>query len=404
MTHTPWRLVRRHLVTHWLRSSLTIAAMCVAVFLFCFLISIVTSLDDAVKESASNRLVVQSAVSLFVNLPLGYQTKVEAVPGVEKVSKVQWFGAYYQSPENFFAQFAVDHDPFFEMYTKDLEIIVGPDGNDGPGAREAALAAIGADRRGAIVGEALAREFGWNVGDTVPLIGTIFQKSDGKPWEFNIAGLYRPLRSNVDGRTFWFRFDYVEETLRAALATGPRGAGTFFANLREGAEPGAVSAEIDRLFENGPQVTKTTTEAAFQAGFTSMMGNLPMFLGTIGGAVLFAVLFSVVNTMLMAARQRFRETGILKALGFRDGALARLMLAESLTITLAGGLLGTALIAGLAPGIRMAFARFLPTFAVTPRTLLLGLAIAAGIGLLAGSGPAFIAGRLRPTEALRKEG
>ena len=135
-----------------------------------------------------------------------------------------------------------------------------------------------------------------------------------------------------------------------------------------------------------------------------MMGNLPTFLGTIGGAVLFAVLFSVVNTMLMSARQRTHEIGILKALGFRDSALALLLLGESLVITVVGGGLGVAMALLSTEGFKAFLAGRIPNYQVEPGTALVGLGVALTIGLVAGLVPAWSVHRAAPVTALRSEG
>lgn len=406
MRRTPWRLVWKHLRVHWMRSLLTLGAMLLAVVSFCSLISVVTTVNAAVTGAATNRVVVQSAVSLFVNLPRDYQPKIAGVPGVEQVSKFQWFGGYYQDRNNFFAQFGVDHDSFFSMYARDLEIIAGPGGTAGAGARAAALEALALDRRACVIGEGLVKRFGWKVGDTVPLKSTIFEFMENaeQAWELNVVGIYRPLKSNVDPTTIWFRYDYIQEFLDSGRATGPMGPSVYMVNLQPGYDPAAVIAGIDGLFGNGPQVTKTTTEAAFQAGFVSMIGNLPMFIGTIGGAVVFAILFILVNTMLLAGRQRTRDGGIMKALGFRSGVLAKLMLAESVLLAALGGLLGVALAFASEGFLRVALGTFFPNYTVQPRTAVMGLGIALGVGVIAGLLPALVQARLRPTEALRSEG
>jgi putative ABC transport system permease protein len=403
---TPWVLARRHLRTHWARTGLTVAALVVALYLFCFLVSLVTTLHDSVKSAATNRVIVQSAVSLFVALPIDYQAKIEQVPGVAAITKFQWFGGYYQEQANFLAEFGVDHDKFFDMYDQEVEITEGPGGVTGPGARQAVIDAMAADRRACVIGEGLVRDpdFGFAIGQTVPLMGTIFPKSDGSAWEFNVVGVYKPLKGNMDDRTIWFRYDYLWETLQAGAAGGPRGVGVYSVNIAPGHDPATVIADIDALFAGGPQRTMTTTEAAFQAAFVSMMGNLPFFVGTIGGAVVFAVMFSVVNTMLMSARQRTHEIGILKALGYSDGALSRLLLGESMMLTILGGGLGLLLAFVTADGLRKGFGSYLPTYTVQPGTLLIGLGITLGIGVIAGLAPAILAGRLLPTAALRSEG
>jgi putative ABC transport system permease protein len=151
-------------------------------------------------------------------------------------------------------------------------------------------------------------------------------------------------------------------------------------------------------------VTKTTTEAAFQAIFVAMLGNLPFFVGTIGGAVVFAVLFSVVNTMLMAGRQRTPEVGILKALGFPDGAVSRLMMCESVLLSMTGGLLGIGLAVATQEPLRQVLGQNFPGYKITPVTIGIGLGVSLGIGIIAGIGPAIMTARLKPTDALRSEG
>jgi putative ABC transport system permease protein len=401
---TPWILVRRNMRAHWLRSGLTLMSLVVAMFLFCFLISLVTSLDSAVSSAATNRIITQSAVSLFVELPMDYQTKIEGVDGVDQTTTFQWFGAYYQKPENFIAEFGIDHDVFFDMYDAELDLTAGPDGVTGPDARQAVIEAVAADRRAVVVGEGLMSEYGWSIGDTVPLIGTIFQKTDGSAWEFNIVGTYLPKKPNMDNRTMFFRFDYLDETRNQGAATGPTGVGVYSINILDGFDPAVVIADIDALFENGPQVTMTSTEAAFQASFVSMMGNLPFFVATIGGAVVFAVIFSVINTMLLSARQRTRETGILKALGYRNAAVSRLMLGESMLVSVIGGGLGVCLALVSQEAMLAGLGQFLPTYAVANETALFALLVTVGIGLVAGLAPAVMVARLAPVTALRSEG
>jgi len=416
---TPWGLALRHIREHWFRNLLTVGAVAVAAFLFCFLVSLIVTLDSQVEESSQNRLVVQSSVSLFVTLPIDYHPKIAEAPGVAEVTKWQWFGGYYQKPENFFAQFGLDPEPFFRMYTDDIAIVAGPEmgtkakpkeklitkATDAtPERREAVLRAMLAEKRGVLIGKAVAEKFGWRVGDTIPLIGTIFPRADGGSWEFQVIGIFEKRKANVDEQTMFFRFDYLEEALRQKAANGPLGSGTYFVQVARGADPSTVIAGIDALFANGPQRTKTSTEAAFQQSFVSMLGNLPFFLGTIGGAVVFAVFFSVVNAMLISGRQRLRESGILKALGFRDRAIGALIVYESVLLTGGGGVIGVALAFVLAEGLRKVLSNFFPNFIVEPRTMALGLAISLAIGVVAGITPMVQLIRTKPTEALRSVG
>ena len=162
----PLSLVFKNLFAHPLRALLTMSSLAVAIFLLCVLRSLVVSLDAGVRNATSNRLVVQSAVSLFVNLPESYLSKLEKVDGVEEVARVQWFGGYYQEPANFFAQFAVDPEEFLTVYPE-IRIIEGPEVADAPrtdadgqsvepgrteAAKERALERFLTERRACLVG------------------------------------------------------------------------------------------------------------------------------------------------------------------------------------------------------------------------------------------------------------
>jgi putative ABC transport system permease protein len=381
-------LVLRHLAGHKGRSLLTIGAVMIAIFLLCVLRSLVTALERGVEAASSSRLIVQSAVSLFVGMPVSYQDRVEAVAGVEGTSKWQWFGGVYQDPSNFFGQFAVDHANLFDVYP---ELEVDPE-----------TRRIFEERRDAcIVGEQLVRQYGWKRGDRIPLLGALFPHPDGDDvaWQFELAGTYRSDSAAIDNRTMFFRWDYFQETQEAA--GGDIEVGVLVLKVAPGADVERIMAEVDTMYENGPQKVRTTTEKEFQRQFVSMVGNIPMFVGWIGGGVLIAILLACVNTMLMAARQQTHDVGILKALGFTDGAAFRVMLLQALVLCGIGGALGIALALGIQPMLIAVLSTFFPGYAILPTTLALAAAVTLVLGLVSGLVPALRSSRLRCVEALR---
>lgn len=383
-----FKLVLRHLLGHKGRSFLTIGAVAIALFLLCVLTTLVTALEAGVEAASSSRLMVQSAVSLFVGLPVSYQDKIAKIDGVEGISKWQWFGGVYQDPSNFFGQFAVDHQNLFDVYP---ELKVDPE----------AQARFATRRNACIVGYQLAAQFDWKPGDTIPLIGALFPHPDGDDvaWQFELAGTYRSESAAIDNRTLFFHWDYFQETQEAS--GNEIEVGVIVLKVAPGADVSRMMAETDALFENGPQRVRTTTEKEFQRQFVSMVGNIPMFVSWIGGGVLVAILLACVNTMLMAARQQTHDVGILKALGFTDAAAFRVMLAQALALCGLGGAvgIGSALLAQ--PALLLVLGTFFPGYAITSGTLVLAVLVTLGLGLISGLMPAMHSSQLRCVDALR---
>jgi putative ABC transport system permease protein len=389
---TLFKLVRRNVGKHPVRAGLTFLFAVVALFAGVFLFSVVTTLAAATKQARTDRLAVQSAVSLFVYMPESYRERIERVPGVESVSPWNWFGGYYQEPSNFFAQFATDMKVHLTQYP---EVVVDP----------AEAEELLADRRGALVGNDLATQFGWKVGDSIPIVGTIYSAGPGKAWDFVVRATYRSTKDNIDEKTMFFHWEYLQEMRRLQWEQGYDARGNdvaiFMVKVAEGHDSIAVSEAIDAIYENGPQRTRTQTEAAFQAQFVSMLGNIPAFLGWIGGAVMFAILFSVLNTALMSARERSRDVGILKALGFPESLAARLLVVESVLVVGTGGVVGTALAFLAAPAFRRMFGMLIPNYFVEPSMAWVGTGVAFAIGAIGGLLPAVRLTRLRTVDVLR---
>jgi putative ABC transport system permease protein len=388
----PWHLLWRNITGHPVRSLLTIGAVATAVFLICVLHAVTSGLTRTLSAAAANRLLVQSAVSLFVDLPMSYQQKMAAVPGIEAICKWQWFGGRYEQDKGgFFAQFGIDPDTFLPSYPE-MKIT---DGSYEEFAR---------NRTACVVGDELATKYDWKVGQSVPIKGTIFQRNDGRPWEFTIAAIYHSDSPSVDNQTLWFQYDYLRESLEQGGASGPQGVGVYMLRMAPGTDPVAVQQAVDGMFENGPQRVQTTTEAEFSRQFITMLGDVPTLLQLIGGAVLFAIFFAVLNTMLMAGRERTRDLGVMKALGFTDRTAALLLIGESVLVCAVGALLGMGAGMLLEAPFAAATASFIPGFGFAKETLWLGAGIALVVGLVAGLLPGWRAARLTTIQALREVG
>ena len=388
-------LVRRNVSSHPVRTALTVGAVTVAIFLLCLLRSIITSLDAAVKEAANNRIMVTSAVSFFQALPYDYAEKVAAMEGVASVSKFTWFGGALNEEDPPEPQFGVDPENLLRNY---------PDIAMPEEQKKTWFETL----QGCVIGADIAKEHDWKVGETVHLFSTIYPRVDGKAWPFVICGIYRSLRANLDEQTMFFHFKYMNETFLKGdcygfwdPSHGNLGTSALMVLVKDGYPPDDVIHTIDGRFEGGPQRTRTQPEAVFQAGFIGMLGNLPLFLGMIGGAVLVALLFGVVNTLTIAARGRVKTIGVLKAMGFPDSLPWRLYFLEALGLVGLGGGLGIGLALVTQAPLKSQMGRFVPYYSVSGDTIVMAVLVCLGVAFLAGLFPAWAAARTRAVEALR---
>lgn len=362
------------------RTALTVGSFVVALFLFGLLAAIRAGFRQGIDVAGANRLVVINKVSLIQPLPIAYRDRLLRTPGIRDVTFASWFGGVYQDERNFFAQFAIEVESWRKMYP---EFLIG----------EEEWRAFLADRQGAIAGRATAERFGWKVGDRIPIRGTAW----GGTWEFNLRGIYRGQRPQDDTTQFWFQRKYFEEN-------GPewgRGiVGWYVVRVANPDDAVGAAKAIDEAFENSPWETRTQTEKAFAASFVKQMGNIEFLILAIGTVVFFTLLLVTGNTMAIAVRERTGELAVLKAVGFSDAFVLRLVLSESLLVALVGGTLGLGLAKYLISERDLTQGLILLYLPGT--SLGAGLLTALLVGFAAGIVPALSAMRLTVVEALRR--
>jgi putative ABC transport system permease protein len=373
-------LILKNLFRKKVRTALTVGSFAVALFLFGLLRVLHGAFSQGIDVAGADRLVVVNRVSIIQPLPLAYRDRLLRIPGVTHATFANWFGGVYQDEKNFFPQFAVDRESYRQMFPE----FVVPDDQ---------WRAFLADKEGAVVGEALAERFKWKVGDRIPVRGTIFPGT----WEFNIRGIYRGQRRQDDVSQFWFRWDYLDE--RATLGKGL--VGWYTVRIASADDATVVAKAIDERFANSPFETKTDTEKAFAASFVKQMGNIQLLMMTVGSVVFFTLLLVTGNTMAIAVRERTRELAVLKAVGFSDGFVLAMVLAETMVVAAIGGGLGLGLTKLLTLGGDPT-GGLLPFFYLSPDAVALGLALSLAVGLVAGFLPAISAARLRVVDALRR--
>ncbi len=373
-------LARMNMLRSRRRTILTVLSVMVALFLFSTLRTVVTSFDAGIDFADVNRLVVRNATSLIFTVPIAYKERIAAIDGISGLTWANWFGGTYIDERNFFAQFAVDPDTYFTLYP---ELKVPPE----------QLSDWKRERTAAIVGEGLANEHGWKIGDRVTLKGTIYPGD----WEFIVRGIYRGEDDTVDERQFFFHWPYLDE--RNFMGRG--NVGVYIVQIRDASLVATTSETIDALFANSSTETRTESEEAFQMGFISMLGNIQFAVNLIGFAVVVAIILVAMNTMMMAARERTSEVAVLKTLGFPDGAVVAMVVFEAMVIALLGGTLGVVIARVLWDQLGFTGGGFFPSFVVRGSTMLQGIAISLLLGGLSALWPAIRAARLREVDALR---
>jgi putative ABC transport system permease protein len=380
-------LVLRNALRHKLRTALTVVGIVVAIVAVGLLRTIVEAWYAGANASSSARLVTRNAVSLVFPLPLTYLQRIRQVPGVASVAMGNWFGGVYVSERNFFPQFAISAPAYLDMYP---EFILAPE------ERKAFLA----DRGGAIAGRKLAEQFGWKTGDQIPLRGTIFPGT----WTFTLRGIYDGAERGTDTSTFFFHWDYLNETIRKQIPRRADQAGFMIVQLRDPEQAAEVAEAIDATFRNSLAETLTETEKAFQLGFVAMTETILLAVQAVSYVIIVIILAVMANTMAMTARERSSEYATLKALGFGGGFVALLIFAESIAIAVAGGALGVALTFPLAYGFAGAMGSLFPIFFVSHDTVVRQLVAALAIGIVAAAIPAWQAARVRIVDGLRAVG
>ncbi len=382
LKHLP--LIFKNTLRNKRRSILTILSIAASLCLLGFLLAVYNMFYfEGTGEQQALRLIVRNRVSLARPLARSYQARIAQVPGVVQATIFQWFGGVYKDardPANFFGRFAVEPEKFLQVY---------PDYKVPPEEYKAFLS----ERSSCIVGRKLAKRHDFKIGQRVTLVGDIF------PVTLNliIRGIYD---SERDNENMVFHYDYLNESLSGGMKDT---VSTFILRMASPDDATRISQAVDAMFRNAPLQTKTETERAFELSFLSFLGNVKAFLFSICAAITFTVLLVSGNTMAMTVRERIKEVGILKTLGFTNGKILSILLGESVLISLLGGIVGLALTVLLCAWMReMPSTMADMTRLRTPAWVLTtSLAVAVVIGFVSSIIPAYSASRRPIIEAMR---
>ena len=377
-------LVLRNAFRHRLRTTLTIVGIVVAISAFGLLRTIVDAWYAGAEATSSARLITRNAISLVFSLPLNYAARIRQLPDVASVSWANWFGGVYITESNFFPQFAVDAVTYLPMYPEYV-------------TKAEESKAFLVDRQGAMVGRKLANQFGWKLGDQIPIRGTIYPGT----WTFTLRAIYDGVDAKTDESQFLFHWQFLNESIKKRAPRRGDFVGVYVVEIRNPTQAAEISERIDATFKNSLAETLTETEKAFQLGFVAMTEAILIAVQAVSFVVIVIIMAVTANTMAMTARERYSEYATMKAIGFANGFVALLIFAESMAIALAGGIVGIAVTLPLADMFGAAMGTLFPVFFVSRETIYMQIGAAVLVGVVAAAFPAWRAARVRIVDGLR---
>ena len=368
------------------RTLLTLASIVVAFLLFGLLQAVQMAFESGADAADAKRLLTTARYSIIEPLPIAYLKRIEQVPGVVGVAYADWFGAKYQNESNAFPVFAVDPERYLAMY---------PEFTIAPAHRET----FAKTRTGAVAGVRLVERFGWKIGQPLPISSEIHAKQDGDlNWQFDLVGVMDAEDPAVRGNTdvVLINVAYFDE----ARQFGRGKTGWYIERIADSGQAKEISTAIDTLFMNSPDETKTQPEKEFAIGFAKQIGDIGALVTRILIAVFFTILILTGNTLAQSIRERIPELAILKTLGFSDGKVTALVVAEAVLMLVLGGAIGMAAATALLPVVNGGTGGRFPPLFVDTATWVWALGIALAVALAIGLPPALRARRLRIVDAL----
>ncbi len=361
------KLVLKNSLRHKLRTFLTILGIAITVISFCVLRTVITAWDEGVNASAMDRLITRHSVSYIFQLPYAYKEKMAQIPGIQNITFSNWFGGIYKDKDQFFSRIAVDENTFFDVYP---EYILS----------KQQLEDFKNTRNSCVVGAAIAKQYGFKIGDIIPIEGDIYP---GR-WEFVVKGIYQPRDKSTDATQLFFQYTYLDEAIKKVYPARAGEVGWYIVKIKDQSQASTISQKIDNLFSNSMAETKTETERAFVQGFMASMNSIITSMNLISFIIIGIILLVMGNTMIMAARERTREYAVLKTLGFTGKHILGLILGESLTISIIGGVMGLFMSFPIIKGIEENIPKgIFPIFNLVPGTVILAISSVVFIGILA---------------------
>ncbi len=367
------------------RLLLSVLSAAMSLFLLITLMVVLRELTKPPSDGDSSlRVCVRNKVSLAATLPQRQRAEIEKVPGVVVCSPFVWFGGKFTEEEQMiFGTIACDPEKLTGLLQ---EMKIDPE-EHAAFLKERTTCLVGHD---ALVSEKF-KELGLKVGSKFTVMSGLYPCS----LELKIAGSYR---GTIDDRNIFFHHKYLDEALGDWGLTG-----MWWLRIDSAESMGPVNTAIEAAFANTANEVRAESERAFQMSFVSMLAGVKEVIGGVSIAVLITLFLVTASTMSMAIRERFRELGILKAIGFQRRELFAFILAESFGLSALGAAIGAGGAWALYTfaDMKKATGGFFVSFEVTPQMLGLSALIACILGILSSLAPAIAVARMSVVQALK---
>jgi len=372
--------VLKTLWRHRTRTLLTVSGSAVALFVFCFVLSIQEGLSELTSQDDSVLIVFQANkfCPATSHLPQDYDRKIAAFPGVRDVVPIQVFTNNCRA--------SLDVVVFYGTIAEKVRSVRNFMLTSGRWSE------FESHQDAAIVGQRLANRRRLRTGSkfsvgniTVTVAGTF---TSTNPAEEDYVYCHLGLLQRTAG------LDLVGTVTQHEVFLDP------------GADAAAVAARIDDRFRGGPTPTDTRTKGVFQASSLADLIGLIDLSRYLGYACLGLMAVLLSTTTIMTVEDRIQEHAVLQTLGLTVGRVFRLVLTECLLTSLLGGAVGVIAAAAVLRISGLSIGAEAVTIAFTPslRVMLTGIAAAAMIGAAAGIAPAWRAARADIVMALRHVG
>lgn len=383
-------LVRKNLFRKPLRTVLLTVSIFMAFLIFGLLASLNVALNQSVETGvASNRIIVSNKINFTQPLPIAYVNRIASIRGVTALTHSSWFGAYYQDRRlSRFVGFAVDPETYVKVYADAVRLT------------DAERKAFLAERTGVIIGKSLADQYGWKLGQTIPISSDIYsQVNGGHTWDMKVTGIFTGAKPTDSTAALYFHYDYLNET----ATFGRDNTGSIAVLTASPDQNDRVAKSIDAAFANSPYETSTVDEKTFSQAFLKQAGDLNFIVTMVVAAAFAAILMIVGTTLVSAIRERTKEIGVMKTLGFSGPRVLRMVLGEALMLSTLGAVLGLGTAALVLAGLsKSPAASAFGDLSMSPLVAVSGVLMAVLLGLITGAIPAGSALRMRIVDALNR--